>query len=454
MDFQKTKAKTARWNLFGKIDLLGSFDFYTALITLDAISIRDIKRTKEAFRDGLHPDRPLSPDQYEALSKVMPLAVHELTHFLDATSTVWGLEHLTLMSEAYSSEARFGCNEDQFVRAKVFYDHVRALRLPDYYTLVEEDAPGDRPWNYQVSVGHIFTGTGTPSTQPIVFARFADAAGQFLARSPISMVALLEASAMAQELFFHGRLVQHCVDGFRHVEQREFGKRVLDAFYDQRLTEYSVAAHIVANRLQTTDIGHSLAHSALLVRICLNATDGLFEQLAANAPVAEVLQIGSDHEFVSRVRTGLRQGSRPMLFFLLASALHTGADAEHSPWQNVRDVAAILGFDLNHFHQQAIEKAAKLTVALEASPLPSIRTLARMGSANLRAIRPDAPDIVFADLQLPPVILGDSNEVHLLSRERVDGLSVDACFDELYAGQSWVERFAEACVARDDNRFA
>jgi hypothetical protein len=236
MLYDDFKAKTKRWNQFSQVDTLGAFDFYTSIISLDAVTADDISASLATF--DISDSSPaellesLTPAQYQRLSKILPLAIHEYTHFIDATSTVWGLRHLHLMNEAYVSDERRGSKEENFFKAKKFYDHVRAIRLPNYYTVTNSSQQNIRPWHSTISIGRLFTKDGGISKRPVLFSRFANAKGGILVRSPISTVSLLEASAMSQEVMAHASLLNKTEAGFRLVEQAEFSRRILNHIYN------------------------------------------------------------------------------------------------------------------------------------------------------------------------------------------------------------------------------
>jgi len=446
MDLKEVKAKTARWNPFRQVDLLGAFDFYTALITLDSLGAPDLEEVQRNRPTDMQLGKPLTADQYHALAKVMPLAVHEYTHFVESTSTIWGLRHLTLMNEAYLCDDRRGGREQDYAKAKAFFDHVRSIRLPDYYTLVDQNEDSTRPWQAQISVGKLFAGSGELSSSPVLFSRFTNASGKGLVRSLISMVSLLESSAMYQEVSTQAHLVAHCEADFRLVEERQFGQKTVNYFYDHRLTEYSVCAHIVANRLGCTDVGVALAYCALLVRISLNASESVFAELSARAPVAEILEIAREHEFVAAMLSGLRRGDRTVLFYLLASALPVDSLKRGAPVEGVKVALAALGLDLVELQKSAEQEAAKLAAALDSSRIGPIRALARAGLANMQIISLEKPSMMFSTLHLPAALLGDGSELHVFGGNGLEKFSISECFDELYAGQSWVERFSEACI--------
>jgi hypothetical protein len=52
------------------------------------------------------------------------------------------------------------------------------------------------------------------------------------------------------------------------------------------------------------------------------------------------------------------------------------------------------------------------------------------------------------NINIPPALLGDSNKLSLFANTNnsLRNFDIDECFEELYRGQKWVERFSEACI--------
>ncbi|WP_241157136.1 hypothetical protein, partial [Pseudomonas viridiflava] len=95
---EKIKASSARWNPLRKVDTLGQFDFNTCIVMLDSLESSSVK---EIAISDLESTNRIDLATFERLRKALVLAVHEYTHFVDSTSTLWGLRHLRMMHRAY-----------------------------------------------------------------------------------------------------------------------------------------------------------------------------------------------------------------------------------------------------------------------------------------------------------------------------------------------------------------
>ena len=453
MRYSDFKNQTARRNVLAKVDILGSFDFYTSLVSLDSLAVQDTQDMHKAFLgetlSTVIERGALSPEQYQLAAKVLPLAAHEYTHFLDATSTLWGFQHLNLMNRAYLASDKNGVPELEFSKAKLFYDHSRRIRLPNYYTVVASGIENIRPWRSDISIGHLFSSDGAPTDQPILFSRFSNYRGELLARSPVSMVSLLEASAMAQELLLHSVLIQLTDADFRLVEQKQFAQRTVDYLYNPEITEYSVCAHIVANKQNCSDVLAAFRLCAIIVRTLLNLPKEAIQNIADTCPVEELMKLEKENPFVKAMHRGLRKEDLGVLFYVICLALPERAYVDSkAAIRGVDEALGILGLDLSSIRDKTETRASEMVVDLTKSKIQPISLIANAGYDNFKKIGYSNVELDFSDLNLPPSLLGDSSVAHIFGTDNnlLKDFDFDNCFNQLSEGQSWVERFAEACV--------
>jgi len=449
------KDQVKKWNCFAASDTLGSFDFYTTIVSLDSLDTSDVRTCNQSIFEYAqqrlrNSSVMLDSSSYHAITKVYPLAAHEYTHFFDATSTLWGFRHLALMKEAYESNDQLGGNESDFYKAKLFYDHVRRLRLPKYYTLIDDNASNIRPWSYQFSAGIVFDGKGEISTLPTIFTRFWNSNGDFLVRSPISMVSLLEMSAMSQEVLLHLSFLGMTNDSFRNVEGSLYSHRLMDYLYNPYITEYSVCVHLVANNLKLTDPQMAFRVCAHASRLILNMPYRRFEDLATPALISDVLEISREHDFVKRLVSGLKARDYGTLFFIFASALSRPSWNASQPISDlIQSTLAILGMSIQQVQAESQAEALELSESIRLSHFAEISALADACYENFGKGFDGAFRIPFERINLPPALLADSTSSLIVpnSENRLASFDIDLAFDSLYGrGQEWVERFAEACI--------
>lgn len=448
------ESRTARRNQFSAVDVLGSFDFSTATIHLKSLVATDIERVRVLLKD-FGPDwndgapSPLNGEQFLALAKVHPLAVHEYTHFIDATSTLWGLRHLQLMNDAYTSNAVVGGTEKDYHKAKAFFDHMRSIRLPSYYTVVYKQPHDGRPWASRITIGRIFDTKGDISDRPVLFSQFLNSNGELLVRSPISTVSILEASAMAQEVLSHKLLLQLTDTDFRLIERQNFSRKHLEFLYTREVTEYSVCVHILANKVGYKDVLVAFAMCARLTRIVLNFPVTEFNKLVDCCPIEDVLQFPEGHELVRAIRDGLRAHDLGTLYYLLCSALPENVSEGEIELQNsIETSLKALGVDVRTLIEEGDVEAQHLISLVRSSPIEHIKSLALSGYENFKRTEFSQAALMFNELNVPPSLLGDDTVVNLFSGDKnwLEKFDLESCFYELDEGMSWVNRFAEGCL--------
>jgi hypothetical protein len=453
MKYIDFKLKTKRWNQFSAVDTLGAFDFYTTIVSFEAIGGRDLQNLHENF-DGVVPkielkENGLTPKQYEIASKILPLAAHEYTHFFDSTSTIWGMRHLKLMNNAYSSNYERGGAENEFYEAKRFYDHIRSIRLPEYYTVVNEKEDARRPWHPTITMGKVFNAGGTSSARPVLFSNFTNLGGAHLARSPISAVSILEASAMAQELYVNAMLLRSTTDPFRTVEIARYNDEMTAYLHNPKITEYSVCFHVLANILDSVEGSEVVPLCGALTRVVLNCPERVFKKLQRSCPISKILNIQPNTEFEKRLRDGLAHRDLGILYYLICRALPLRTLKDGMNISEIIEIClAKLGVSVNEFMREGESEINTIESSLKKSQYSSIRELTSAGMENFKHVPLDNYHLDFGSLHFPPAYLVDSTSATIFqnSNNRLAEFDLERCFEELFEGQSWVERFAEACL--------
>ncbi|MEQ1598718.1 MAG: hypothetical protein ABL880_05050 [Methylotenera sp.] len=453
MNYQELKEKTKKWNQFANSDTLGSFDFYTYIVSLDSLTTNDISRFHKSFNQDfneiLNSKANLTPEEYEQLARILPLVIHEYTHFIDSTSTIWGLRHLNLMNEAYLSNNKHGGTEGGFIKAKRFYDHVRKIRLPDYYTTSDLKKKNKRPWGSTLTLGITFASDGSLSNEPVFFSNFSNFDGDLLVRSPISTVSILEASAMSQEIICHADLLHRTTGDFRQVEESNFTEQILSYLYNPKITEYSVCVHVLANRLNCKDILIAFHICSQITRLILNFPISAFDTLAEKCPITSLINCKKGDEYELRLIDGLRNHNLGILYYLICFALPIESyNSSQSVIAGISSAIKNLGLNFADLQNAIKIEADELHNATQSSKIASISSLSKAGYSNLKSISGGQQKLSFGSLNLPPVALSDStqSEIFTSKTNQLQKFDLDSSFDELYDGAMWVNRFAEACI--------
>jgi hypothetical protein len=340
-----------RWRCLSKVDVLGFMDFWTLTISLESLNSRD---TSNITIGNLSVKISEKYDfyTYERHKKVLPLAVHEYTHFIDATSTVWGLSHLNQLHRSLSTSPNA---EHDFFKLKETYDHMRCIRLPDYYTVINSGNPQTKPWISNVTSGLRFKGDGTLSNIPILFVRFWNADEQPIARSPISLISLLEASAMAKEIEVRIDLIKRLGSDEGAVEIKLMEKELLEYIYNPNLAEYSVCFHLLANSQGQSDLALTSQAAGWLTRFILNLPKKSFSTISKNFKTYANKVRKTEIELgMLRIQTALDNFDRGAMFYFLVTMLDKGKLTSMQSFRN----EVILCLRLMNLSEEKILRAA------------------------------------------------------------------------------------------------
>lgn len=433
-------------------DSLGSYCFYTQSVDLSGITADDLRqaaRLGSAYKDNR--GSPLPEDLYSKLKKIHPLSAHEYTHFLDSTATVWGLDLLVSLYRSYG----VGDNESEFFHAKDAHEKIESIKMPSYYSLVDASVSPTQPWKYSISSGSIFDKNGKPSKRQIPFLRFSNSNDVFIARVPISLLSMLEASSTFQELRIHAALIQELSGDTQAVENVAFGRNFMNRLYDSQLTEYSVCTHLVANWHGINDAMIAYFYSSMLSRFCLNISFEDISQFSIIDAVATSLHLDGSpqrHEIIERLNSSLAAGDRAVLFFVLARTCELPSTKSNSA--EIRDILSracqMFGLELRLLEEASQETFFELHKQL--LDLPNVPP--ELAASCLHNFKTQGEifnvEFDFPSLELPPAMYGDCNpRPSLVGRSNVfKDFDAWQHFLNIEPRQEWMRQFSGACLIR------
>jgi hypothetical protein len=441
-------------NVLSQCDVLGSYDFNTTIVSLESREQRHIdilQSYKTEHEEAIKGGTCLSSAAFNSLKSVIPLAVHEYTHFIDSTSTLWGLKYLELMEEGYTADnEKFSVTESDFYKAKKFHDFIRFSRLPKYYTYQTIVTDASRPWLYHESIGNRFCNEGKVSDIPVLFIWFSNQHSHKLVRSPISSISILECSAMAQEIESTMALIDLLDDDAKIVERQLYFDELSSYLYNRELTEYSVCAHFVSSMFKEPDIFLTFKTCSIICRYILNLPDVTYDDILSNYNFN--LAFGDSREaipFIEKIKQGLENREMGFLFYLLCKVIPKESLTNGSEINNlIQGGFNSLGIDIKKVSDISHHDALIIFSRLKDSQITKLQDIAIAGYENLIELKDFDGTILFEKMNLPPVLLGDSNQVDIFSSEsnKLKSYDLDGLYNELVEGQLWVEKFVEACA--------
>lgn len=240
------------------------FDFTSLIIFCYELEVADIPRIKEAISW----DRK-SGGFDEKRSRLRATLMHEVTHFLDMTTTAAGMQYAIRKNLFLDSID----TEREETQAKVFM--LEAAEYAMHHELIRAGAAPalecpviQHALRYDERYGGYVT---------VLYVRN----GQFEHEVPLSMLSLIEANAIANEYLFELEDVQSIEDVVdRTIQARFVEERFIDLINDPTKFEYSVLIYVARIHFQDVSLRTLLHLVAAVCRFTLAAEGGLMALIA------------------------------------------------------------------------------------------------------------------------------------------------------------------------------
>jgi hypothetical protein len=207
-------------------------------------------------------------------------------HWIDHVGSLWGQR---LLRSGYDAiHARAANLESELWRVVQYHRSLRDTRYERYFRVNGRESPLERrQWLANFSAGFRYDHNGVPDAgSPILFTRFFYPSGALACRVPLSVTSLLECAAQHYELETATATLHPLGPSSLQPAYAALQEQLLDQMYSIDFAEYSVAAHVVANRVNLTDCPHALEAGSLLAGIALNLPDQHFDSLVIPAKLS------------------------------------------------------------------------------------------------------------------------------------------------------------------------
>ncbi len=230
----------------------GSLDFTTSVILFNSYTASNKKLIRSALNPSTRKNK-LIPDEINAYN----LCIHEYTHYLDLTTTAWGMEFLYRRSVALSKIIAQGKSA-----LSVAMLNAAEINMHNDFNRVHR----------QVRLGNLVTKHGLTyserhGTVIIVYLYMNDT---LVAETSISMLSIIEANAVAHEYEGEYKWVACTKGGVDNIQHGRIDAKFTQLLEDSNRLEYNIIHIIVAIHFPTQSLRHRLKVVATLCRIALN----------------------------------------------------------------------------------------------------------------------------------------------------------------------------------------
>lgn len=299
------------FNIFPNTIVRASYDTFSQIINLSSYD--------QAQFIASMGQAPNTEDRIERLSVFR----HEVAHWLDHISTLWGHRNLLMLHNALNARATNDLQE--FWRIKMHGDATKRDASFEYFTEIYNRIHGsvhDR-WKATMTAGLRFRSNGaSDQSNPILFIRFNANNDVPIARVPISIASILEVIATRDEFMIKiGSLgiVDDIVEKARL--DKKYKEDILRFIYNSNLTLYNAVAHVTANAMTQTDILWTLDTASAIGTIVLNLPDSYYDDVT-------LLKTGLA-DVDARAADFMKQREKGFLFYQLTGNLATAKGPRH-----------------------------------------------------------------------------------------------------------------------------
>ncbi|MBD2716728.1 hypothetical protein IC231_16895 [Hymenobacter sp. BT646] len=272
----KEQLQNNEWSLFSSIQTVA---YYSPLG--DYIMLNKVNET--TLSEILNTDK-LSFDNIKNISIIN----HEWQHWVDYTSTLWGMKKMVNMYNAYN--AWLNGKESEFLHIKILFNEFKQDKYYYYYTQVKNKIYGNGKdvWKMGMTIGHRFNEDGQLNMKkPLLLVNFASSADIDIARVPVSIASMLECNAMFQELATKSLFIESLEENDKIIEILELDRYIYKWLYDPNMILYTVVTHLTANTLRINRPLMAIHIASIISNLVLNLPEKAIRQM--KLPVTALL---------------------------------------------------------------------------------------------------------------------------------------------------------------------
>ncbi|MGS0743274.1 hypothetical protein ACVBEF_15825 [Glaciimonas sp. GG7] len=401
----------------------GHYDFFTGIITLDKYERADLPMIVSALTAV---PSPVITSQTIDQREIRALVKHEVTHFLDQTTTNWGLEFLVRKCQLISAIKK---GSDPTIPLQVYLLNVAELQMHD--DLVRTHKAGaltscetvQHVLKYEVRHGAVIL---------ISFCHN----GDIIHDVPLSMLSLLEANAIANEYLSRLDDLTEMPAETKQAANATVERKLDKLLNDATLSEYSVIITLAKIHFDYLSVTQLLRFVSVLINFCLNASTFALVTIAnVIRPTFKKVDVGA------AIWADLCRGmSRHVIAFKTILLMHgwmLGSDEEkrqsHISFMKTDPCHAIKKF-WNEMGMSDLLGAEEKKVSLNFCNLPEFHIASESLARNLKwSKHKNLEQCNFDEIACSDIMLGDDTVVPFPNRIDFDVLKHSNAIAKTYS---------------------
>ena len=248
---------------------LGSYNPFTHVITLNCID-------QESFES-----RDINSPSSEDDIRINGYYAHELTHWLDHHTTIWG--QLNLIYQYNAMNARLNGRIKDLWRIKHYYDSCKRDCFEDYFaTIIDPEYDFSKgKWAPQTSSTPTFDIDGNINpNRPINIITYTSEDNREIAHIPIYTESILEVRALHHEFSFRAaEIKEKYTEPQKSAAFANLNIEIDNLLYDVAMLKYNSIAHFTTMRTNQIKLDNIFESSSLIGNLSLNFPKKLTDRI-------------------------------------------------------------------------------------------------------------------------------------------------------------------------------
>ncbi|MDD3770290.1 MAG: hypothetical protein PHV10_06760 [Sulfuricurvum sp.] len=185
----------------------------------------------------------LSKNDFNIMKNIHSILWHEYTHFLDHSTTLWGIEYNIRTLNLYNAIYEKRSPEDIDNKYEVFCMNLAEKRLHDL--IKKSDKKIDKSTTVGYRLNHdealgIYVEYVLYDKARVIYDANRRPIGDPICQIPLSMLAIIEANAYAQEILFQRNIIDRCEDIDKTDEFQKLNQQLENDVNNCEMSEYTI----------------------------------------------------------------------------------------------------------------------------------------------------------------------------------------------------------------------
>ncbi|MDD4950589.1 hypothetical protein [Sulfuricurvum sp.] len=259
----------------------------------------------------------LSKNDFNIMKNIHSILWHEYTHFLDHSTTLWGIEYNIRTLNLYNTIYEKRSPEDIDNRYEVFCMNLAEKRLHDLIKKSDKKIDNSTTVGYRLNHDEalgVYVEYVLYDKARVIYDANRRPIGDPICQIPLSMLAIIEANAYAQEILFQRNIIDRCEDIDKTDELQKLNQQLENDVNNCEMSEYTIMIRHTLQVFPRLDNFKVLEIVSSVAKLVLNMPIFLFGKIS-RFYIQDVFK--ANEKFASFLIHDHARGSSRASFFLM-----------------------------------------------------------------------------------------------------------------------------------------